>query len=192
MVVVIAAAAVAGRVLDRPFAFFSRDPAASMNAPFYVGALSNIGVLVLWTGAVGALLCGVLVRWADTQKANALLTAGAFFAWLTLDDLFQVHEVVIPGLLHVPQVVVYGVYGLAAVGYAWRYQRFLRTTPWGLLVAAGILFTASLVVDLVSAETATNHHLLEDGAKLLGFVSASVWSIWSSVRSVRAGLLHPS
>lgn len=99
-----------------------RDPNSVGSFPFYVGALSNIGVLFWWSAAVVAAFTYVLLRGvkqADQRVKEArafFLYAALFTALLALDDLFMLHEEAFPVYLGVSEMAVYAVYGLLAGG----------------------------------------------------------------------------
>ena len=90
-----------------------------------------------------------------------------------LDDLFLVHESLVPMYLNVGERAMFAGYGLMTLLYLARFRTTILKTDFLILFAAFGFFGLSLVIDrhLVSLQ---EHHLFEDGFKLLGIVS------WSS------------
>jgi hypothetical protein len=152
----------AARISGHRFQYFSRDPTAVLDGAWYTGSLSNIGVLLWWTGAVAASLAGYARR--NDSRAVPLVAAGVFTGWLALDDLFLLHETVFP-LRGVSEELVVGTYALIAAAYAWLFREFLRSSEWILLVSATPMFAASVVIDLT-----TDVKAWEDSAKFVGIV----------------------
>ncbi len=151
-----------------------RDPAATVGYPVRIGALSNLGV-VGWTCAASVLaFAGFAAEGAPMPERNASLSLALLLAVLGLDDLFLLHERVLPGKAGIPQGVVLAAYGIGAavIGLLHRdiwWRRENRT----LLGFAAVAFAASLAIDLngVPGQVA-----IEDGAKLVGIATLTVWS----------------
>jgi hypothetical protein len=153
------------RAKDRPFAYFSREPAAALDAPAYVGVLSNVGVLLLWGTAVACVLAGALLRRShpDDRRGLPLLVGGVTTGYLALDDFFQLHEELYLGELGIGERRTYAVYSLVALAYVWVFRRFLRESEWPLLALAVVPLVASAAVDTLTKTT-----WLEDTLKLFG------------------------
>lgn len=183
-VLVLAVSAAAASALDISFGDLSREPQAVLRAPWYLGAVSGIGVLVWWGGAVACLFAGAT---RDDRLRAPLLATGALGALLAADDLFLIHERALPDDVGVPQNAVLGVYGLLALAYAWRFRAFLLRTDVILLGAAVALFAASLAIDVVAGRYGFDDdvRLPEDGTKLLAIV---VWSTWAWRAAAAAAL----
>jgi hypothetical protein len=156
---------------DRPFAYFSRDPASTLDASAYVGVISHVGVLLAWGAAAAALLAGAFVaRARGRPDALPLFAVGAATGYLALDDLFLLHENVYPEL-GIRQEVVLVAYGLAAIAFLWWYRELFRAHEWPLLALAVVLLGASLALDLRLGDV----HWLEDGLKLVGL---ALWAAY--------------
>lgn len=183
-VLLLALTALAAQITDRPLGFFTRDPTAVLEGPLYAGALSAIGVLLWWTGVAVAGFAALL-RPGDDRR-GFLAAAAALTAVLAFDDLFQVHDVLLPDYAGIPQPAVTGAYGLAAVALVVRWRATMRRTAWKVALAGAALFAVSVAVDFVGDQSATSNHLLEDGAKLLGIIT---WTTY--LASVAAAALAP-
>ncbi len=160
-----------------------RDPLQSANLPFYMGFVSNVGILG-W--AAGASFCGlawgVLRRTRNHPMVPFFALGGLLLAALGLDDFFIIHEEVVPvmlfpedGWLHISEKGVFAFYGVFALVFLIRCRRvILNETPFGLLAAGMGFLAASLVVDVLGISSIVhdrgNRLLVEDGAKLLGIL----------------------
>lgn len=175
-------------VADVPLRKFFIDPVAEFNAPAYIGLMSNFGV-VLWafTAAVGLFGGWVLSGHSQSRKQAWFLGgAGLVSALLLFDDLYLLHEEIIPERLLIPQPVVLAVYGLVVLGFLYRFRDSILVSDYALLLLAGVFFAGSVLIDvLVSNEefsifgVVSGRHLIEDGLKLLGIVawSAYFWRV---------------
>ena len=142
---------------------YTRDPLAHFDdASPFLGSLSNIGVLLWCAAAAICIFTGLLLA------SRFFFAFGLLTAWLAADDLFLLHERVIPGLTGLSQNVVYGIYviGVAALLIAFR-RRVLRSDFLMLLFSLGF-FAVSILADLLLDRDFAWHHLIEDGSKLLG------------------------
>ena len=112
-------------------------------------------------------------------------------AWLCLDDLFLLHEKVLPRLLQLPEWITMPAYGLIAAALAWRARRVIMGHNPGLLILALLLLGLSAVVDqlpkLSPSLILPGHSLIEDGAKLAGILT---WlAFWAKSSSFCIGCL---
>jgi hypothetical protein len=145
-----------------------RDPAQVMEVPMYVGVISNLG-LVLWGSAATLCVFAAVAR----RDVRAYWTyAAALTGLLLLDDWLLLHDVVLPDLLGVSDVLVYAAYGLAVLVYLVRYRYVLLLGDWPLLLLSFAWFAASIFVDQLDGRVdIPGMYLWEDGAKLFGIAS---------------------
>lgn len=133
----------------------------------YYGSASNLGALYM-AGAASACLLAAAALWptgAGRGTGLFLLSAGALSAWLCLDDLFLLHEGVLPKL-GVPQTAALGLDGLLLAAYLVAFRRRLLTGEAPLLGLALAFFALSAGLDVVLHSPSVV--AVEDGAKLLG------------------------
>lgn len=175
--VAIAASIANGQGID--FGFLSRDPNYLAAAPFYAGALSNLGVLLWWSAGTAALLACALLwdRAANGRTAILLGTAGALSCVLALDDLYMVHEIVAPRYFGVAQPVVMAVYALAAGAWAVSFRALLIRRHPAFLAFAALLIAGSVAVDVVRDHLPLLNVVIEDGLKLAGVAAWCGW-LW--------------
>jgi hypothetical protein len=162
-------------------AFFTRDPAAAMDAHPLTGVQSHLGVLVWWSaGVVSLFVAGVVRRRAGTaQLAAFLLWSGAITVVFALDDLFLLHEDLIERLIPRGEKVLFLAYATALAWGLVRFREVIRESEWALLAVALLLFGASMTVDfLVQPRWDSPWRIyVEDGLKLLGIAAWSGYLI---------------
>jgi hypothetical protein len=138
------------------------------------GFLSSLGILLL--GAATAIWYFGATTIAERRAApeasrRMMLMGAAVSAYMTLDDLFQVHEIIAPRYFGVPDEAVLGLLGLALLAFlrmAWRAPDRAGLF-WLLAALAGL--GASVVVDAASRwlwRLGEWQYFVEDGAKWLG------------------------
>ena len=169
-----------------------RDPLAvaelnpSTCCKVYYGAVSNMGVMIWMGGAAVCLFTAAVVFTKRNLSGTVifLLAGGLFTGFLAVDDLFLVHENVLPAF-GVPQPVTYGAY--AALGLVYLLvcgQEILRHNVVLLAMAIALLGT-SVVVDWFFHSDHPMRIVVEDGAKLggitawVGFHVLAAWTILS-------------
>ena len=122
------------RATDRPLEYFTREPADVLDAPAYVGALSNLGALVWGVAATCALLA-----WAVVRSARVLLFGGLLTLLLLGDDFYRLHEDYYPKV-GIRQRFSNIAYFLLVVSYLVVFRDYLRARGgWLLLTAFGLL-----------------------------------------------------
>jgi hypothetical protein len=171
----------AGAVLDRPIGDLTRDPSAVLDGPAYIGFVSNVGIVVWTLGASACLLAALVlegpIRWP-------FVWGGLLTAWLLADDLFLLHESYF-NQVHLPEQAAPVIYTVAIVAYGYVYRDFLRRHGVWLLPIAFGLFAISGALDVTL--DADSPFLIEDGAKLFGIVTWTVFFTLAAVRELRVG-----
>jgi hypothetical protein len=160
---------------DIPIHIFMKDAAQSLDTPSYVGIVSEAGVFLLVSIAVICFLsCSVLKMLGDQSSCPGFFRYfGFFMLLLMLDDKFLLHELVYSVWL--PEKAVYISYlVILSIGIIKYQQELLASKFIFLLIGAGFL-GLSLSVDLfqerIEQELGSIRILIEDGFKLMGFVS---------------------
>lgn len=148
------------------------DPAQLTGSPWYTGLLSNLGILA-W--AVAAIAAGggawVALRAGRPTAVTFLASAAMITTLLLLDDLLQVHAVILPETGMHPTAAQLMVVAPAPL-WAWLHRVEIARSRWLLLLAALAGFAVSLGADqFVAVDEASRRLLLEDGAKLLGVLA---------------------
>jgi hypothetical protein len=176
--------------LDRPIGFLTRDPGPAVSVDgcswgfdcAAAGGLSNLGYLV-W--AVAATVCFLGAWLGDAAprawRSSPLLWGGALTTVLMLDDIFQIHEAGVYGIVPHGKWVVPGLYGALALALAVRFRWFLAAREAWLLVASGTMFALHVGFD----EFVPGRHLLEDGFRFLGIVLWATFFVGAGLVAVK-------
>ncbi|MCP9237143.1 hypothetical protein [Lewinella sp. JB7] len=157
-----------------PIGDLFRDPLALTEAPVYFGLLSQLGFF-FWSVPVGALLLILVMGdWLRAHSRGFILYSFLLTMGLALDDVFMLHETVLPDTLGVPQGIVFAVYIFSMAGYLLFNQTAILRAPFPILFVALGLFGTSMLVDLAPGPERLIGidmvFLLEDGAKLGGII----------------------
>ena len=172
----------------KPLSYMTRDPAAITGAEFYLGFLSNIGIM-LWaaTAAVCLFAAMMLRRWRAQRQALFLFASGLLSLVLALDDAFMLHEDVFPYRLHIPQLAVYAGYAILVSCYMAYFARDILRTDCLLLAIALSLLALSMGMDafLPFGDLET---MVEDGVKFAGIVFWTSYYVHAASGMVQRGV----
>lgn len=158
-----------------PLDSFTRDPNSIAEVPFYLGFFSNIGI-VLWSAAVAVCFFAAwrLRRTEEREKLYFLVSSSGITLLMTFDDLFQIHELVLPVHLGIPELVVYVIYMVLFLAFLLRFGSTLLNTDFLALGLAFFFLGASTLIDLFPLPLPKDT-FLEDAIKLLGTVTWLVY-----------------
>lgn len=164
---------------------FTRDPLASLHVHPLTGVISELGVLMWWSGAsVWGFSALVLQLQGEAQEARMLVHAALLSAYLAIDDQFQIHEDLAERYLGVPEMLVYAVLALAVAAFLLHHRRrLLRVDGWLLFISLAALGSSALLDAVLESRLWRLGHwyfLLEDGSKWIGIV---FWTVFAIVRS---------
>jgi hypothetical protein len=158
--------------LDR----FTQDPTALMKAPFYLGAFSNIGIM-LWSGAAAICLFGAfLINYHPHNRSdfNFLFCSGLITLLMGFDDMYLLHEEVFPLYFKIPANAVILTYANIFIIYFIVFRRNILSSEYLLLALAFFFLGLSTIIDLLPLPMEKDS-FLEDAIKLFGVVS---WFIY--------------
>ena len=167
-----------------PLAHLTKDPMAVLEGPVYTGAFSHLG-LFLWVAA--ATLCFFAAASRGALK-RFFLASGCLTTLLLIDDLFLLHELVLPEGLGIKQKLVYAGWGLLGAAYLIVHARTILSLRPAPLVAAFTCFAMSIGFDVVADRWHLQHALwngAEDGLKLLGITCWAAF-FWRASREAIA------
>lgn len=170
----VAFASISGRPADH----FTRDPLAIMDAPAYVGFLSNVGIAMWFSAAAMAWMAAVVLRQdaASRMRSAAMFAAAAMITLLGLDDLFMLHEETLQRHMGISEKITVFAYVAMVGGIAIAFRRTWLDSPWRWIIPAGLFFTASIAVDFLS--TGFGWRLvIEDSFKFMGIVGIVAWML---------------
>ena len=159
-----------------PLDIFTKDPTAIMNAPFYIGAFSNIGIM-LWSGA--AVLCFFTAFSISRQRHlkeefKFLIVSALITLMLAVDDMFLVHEEVFPYYFNLNANAVIITYINIFIIYIILFRARILQSEFIALGLAFFCLGLSTVIDLLPLPIEKDT-FLEDAIKLFGVVS---WFIY--------------
>ena len=193
LIFLLAALVIIYLVADIPLRLFFIDPVAEFNSPMYIGFVSNLGVLCWGAAAAVCLFGGWLLFQSEYHLESAwfLICGGLITGILMLDDLFLLHEEVFEDHLFIPQEFTIGAYGVMVLWLLFRFRQVILRSDYLLLILAFVFFSISVGVDLfIEPEEFTifgnfpGRHIIEDGFKLLGIASWSVYLIRTCLQKV--------
>lgn len=179
------------RAREIPFTTLTRDATATLDAPWYVGAVSNGLILVAVAGAAVALFTWWSTRGAGVGQLSRLLAwMGLGMIVFGLDDLYLIHEEIFPTYFGIRSEVVFAVYGLAVAILLLRFGRMIvDSTNFGLLLFAGLFMALSLVIDLIAPsdlfDLPFSTVLVEDPAKIMGVILVTAYLVGTSRIAMR-------
>jgi hypothetical protein len=162
-------------VKDIPLDIFTQDPNAQLDAPFYLGFFSNLGIVV-WSAAFTICFYGASRLNAATDRKNQqfLIVSGVITMLMTFDDLFQLHELVFPKYFNISDNMVYLTYLNIYLIYFIRFRKQLLNSDFLALGVSFFLLGLSTVIDILPLPIEKDT-FLEDAIKLLGAVT---WMIY--------------
>jgi len=178
---------IAGMQSRVPLSELLLDPNAVLGVPWYLGLLSNIGILA-WTVAAAAAIGGAWVA-KQTNRSSAarfLGVAGAVASILLLDDLLLLHSSVLPKLIGVPKSAATIIVVLPAVAWFAIFLGEILRTRWIILAAALSSFFVSIAADQILSPEGSTALLFEDGAKFLGILAWSLYFVLTTHDIVRS------
>lgn len=159
---------------------FTQDPNAQLNAPFYLGFFSNIGIMI-WSAAVTICFYGAwrINGIAHPKAQQFLLVSGLITLIMTLDDLFQMHELVFPVYFNISDNMIYLTYLNIYLIYFIRFRRLLLNSDFIALALAFFFLGLSTIIDILPLPIEKDT-FLEDAMKLLGTVSWLIYFVRTS------------
>ena len=110
---------------DNPIWKLAKDPSEVLNFPSYIGMLSNWGVLLWMTAAAICLFTAMVMRKSDAsrQALRFILISGILSFILAVDDLYRLHDWLLPRTLHIPERFFYYLYLIMMVSYFFAFLR---------------------------------------------------------------------
>jgi hypothetical protein len=164
---------------------------------FYVdisgGRWDTLTAMALSAGAGGAWLAAWLLRGRQSAAKRvpiALAVSGAITTWAALDEALAIHETIGHNLgflvgfpvIHAPDDLIVGLYGIFGAAAAWRIGRILRPSrgPAAFVLAAAVLLGAAVLLDVAfEASVGLEEYLevLAGGLLALGLLAVSAEAV---------------
>lgn len=165
----------ASTVKNIPLDTFTKDPLSISNAPFYFGFFSNLGIM-FWTASI--MTCWFVayrVFYSGTKNDfRFMLWSGIVTLIMTVDDLFQLHETVMPAYFSISSNMVYITYINIYLIYFIRFRKKILKSEFITLIIAFLFLGLSTIIDLLPLPIPKDT-FLEDALKLFGTVSWFVY-----------------
>jgi hypothetical protein len=133
------------KLTGNPIWMLAKDPADTKHFSPYIGMLSNWGV-ILWTAtAVICLFSAVLLKQQKAPDATRrfLVVSGIFSLFLGIDDLYMLHDRLLPRMFHLPEIFFYLLYFFAFAAYLAYFTRQILKYDYLLFMAAFLFFVIS-------------------------------------------------
>jgi hypothetical protein len=154
-----------------PIDSFTRDPISVLGGAAYVGFISNIGILFWAFTAAICLFSSIVLKQYNNQAASQfLLYSGLLTLWLLLDDMFMLHDSILPYHLMIPEKLVYLSYITVVLVYLAKFKTEILAYEYVILSLAFCFFALSVLTDLLLEQQGLTS-LLEDGFKLFGIMT---------------------
>ncbi len=159
------------------------DPNSVAEQAPYVGIISTLGVMAWGAIVAFCLLAGAVLYSVGgrSQRCRFMLATAAFALIVGVDDAAMFHENVAPDNLGVPQRAVIVLMGLLALAWIVASWDELRRSDSVLLVATGICFGLSVMVDQLYEQ-----RVVEDFFKYVGIASLTAWALLEARASLVA------
>ena len=154
-----------------PIDSFTRDPISVLGGAAYVGFISNIGILFWAFTAAICLFSSIILKQYNNQAVSQfLLYSGLLTLWLLLDDMFMLHDSILPYHLMIPEKLVYLSYITVVLVYLAKFKKEILAYEYVILSLAFCFFALSVLTDLLLQQQGLTS-LLEDGFKLFGIMT---------------------
>ncbi len=173
-----------------PISLLTKDPLSFTTLHPLTGAISNIGIL-LWafSFAIGCFSFALLKALGSKREVIGFILYGVMISAIFMfDDLFMVHEWLVPKLFGLDEKVVMALYAFILCCYVAIYRkRILSHDITFLFVFFGGLGT-SVLIDAVPDTYFSHHYILEDGAKFVGIVSWLAYQFTQCLFELRSAI----
>lgn len=179
---VVGAVAVAAARFGVSLPFMTRDYSALAEVHPLSGVLSNLGILV-WcaTAAICLFAAAVLSASGQPEASRFFAASGALTGYLTLDDLFLIHEDLAERYLGWDETIVLAILGAAVLIYLYSFRSIIWHSSFIVLAVAVVLLAASVTTEVIFEPVMWLlrdwQYLLEDGFKWMGIAAWSCYYV---------------
>jgi len=135
------------KLTGNPIWKLAQDPASIIWYPPYIGLLSNWGVILWVVTATICLFSAVLLKRhrATGVTIRFLVVSGLFSLLLGIDDLYMLHDRLLPRMFHKPEIFFYLLYFFALVAYLAYFTPQIMKYDYLLFLVALMLFVFSRI-----------------------------------------------
>lgn len=179
--IVLTPAILAMSFYDMSYSMQMRDPVVLLGGPLYTGWFSQLGC-ALWFVSVGFCFLSLQLISKDhpmPRMRSFLIYSLALTTFLGVDDMFLLHDEILPYLGIKENLIALG-YFMAVVVYLLLYFKVILKTQYVVLGLAFFFLGLSLSLDRLPGQKiftpgAWQSVLIEDGAKMIGII---LWAIY--------------
>lgn len=167
-----------------PASYFFRDAASTVEEPFFLGGMSNLGVVLFFAAGAICLFAAAILRRLEPkgQQAMFFMSVGVLTVVMSLDDLLQFHEEVVSEVILGNrnvigpvdgELLVFALYMASLLFILVRWNGLIRTTDYLFLIVSLAFFILGMSADrgLIGGSAVKDKEvrvLIEDGCKFLG------------------------
>lgn len=184
-----------GKINDISFSYFSRDAIQTLwhepnaSVEFYIGFLSNIGITFWCFTAAILFFSSKITRILDKPKtiSQFFFFSGLLTLFMLIDDLFMLHDVIMPYYLNISEKLFYLFYGSSVIALLFFFRGFILKTDYILFLLAFGFMASSVITDILAAFgiNISEIYLFEDGFKFMGIISWFVYFSRTCYMSIR-------
>lgn len=163
-------------VKNIPLDTLTKDPTAIMNAPFYLGFFSNLGIIIWSGGWLSCMFTAYRIRSVEEREEDFyfMLFGGLITLLMTFDDLYQFHELVFPKYFSIPENAVLVTYFNLYFIYLYRFRKSILNTDFIAFAMAFVFLGLSVLIKHAHLPIPQDT-FMKDAFKLFGIVS---WFIY--------------
>lgn len=172
---------VSGMIFDIPFEHFSANLISELGKPFYLGILNKIGVVFWSFSIIINFFTYILLKNENsilTWEMKFLLYSCIFFGYFLLDELFELHGIILPRYIGIHQLIVLIIYGMVTFFYIFYFRKEISNSYFPIFFLAISFLAISVFTDIFSYLGIIHlsfRYLLDDGAKFLGTVNLFIY-----------------
>lgn len=132
-------------ITDNPIWKLTKDPAQVIDFPPYIGLLSNWSALLWMSAGVICVFVSIVLKKNQVAFRNYrfIFASGVLSIAIAIDDIFLLHDNVLPRLLDTREVVFYLFYFLILGVYILFFWRDISKYDYVLFITAFLLFGLS-------------------------------------------------
>ena len=159
---------------------------------FYLGWFTSVSE-ILWCMAIAICLFSIFLLPRSSRRFQIFLGVSAsIMLLLFFDDRFR-STLILCAFFNTCKVVkpiVYSIYGLLVISYAYLFRQTIRQTPYITLLVSFFLFGFSSAIDIAPITSPGTHAMLEDGTKLIGLINLTIYFWRICQREVKKNIVQ--
>ena len=159
----------------------SMDALQQLKQPFYLGQLSNLGILSWCAAAVVCLFASIIISIQNksVEDRKFLRWFGTLSIILLLDDMLMLHESVFPNYFNISEIYIELFYFVYVVIFLYKFWYIIvEKTYYGYLFLAFFFLGTSVAIDINIFPGGID---VEDSFKIFGILTYTYYAILSSI-----------